>query len=127
MSVACLEQQERKETRVQLVSLDFQVWMAYQVTQDLPDPEANLAWMVSVAQEVIQDFQEKEERLAQEGPLVSQEKMEKKEDRCSFPVALKVFRETAGTQDRPACQDLGVPKDQQGPWGMVVHQGLQDL
>lgn len=65
MSVACLEQQERKETRVQLVSLDFQVWMAYQVTQDLPDLEANLAWMVSVAQEVIQDFQEKEELLAQ--------------------------------------------------------------
>lgn len=63
--MACLEQQERKETRVQLVSLDFQVWMAYQVTQDLPDPEANLAWMASVAQEVIRDFQEKEERLAQ--------------------------------------------------------------
>lgn len=125
--MACLEQQERKETRVQLVSLDFQVWMAYQVTQDLPDPEANLAWMVSVAQEVIQDFQEKEERLAQEGPLVSQEKMEKKEDRCSFLVALKVFGETAGTQDHPACQDLEVPKDQQGPWGMLVHQDLQDL
>lgn len=63
--MACLEQQERKEIRVQLVSLDFQVWMAYQVTQDLPDPEANLVWMVSVAQEVIQDFQEKEKRLAQ--------------------------------------------------------------
>lgn len=127
MTVACLEQQERKETRVQLVSLDFQVWMAYLVIRGLPDPEANLVWMASAAQEVIQGFQEKEELLAQEDPLVTLGKMEKKEGRCSFQGALKVFRETAGNQDCPAYQDLGVHKDQQGPWGMLVYQGQQDL
>lgn len=125
--MACLEQQERKETRVQLVSLDFQVWRAYLGTQGPRGPEANLDWMVSVAQEVIRDFQEKEELLVQEAPLVTRGKMEKKEGQCSFQVALKVFRETAGTKGCPAYQDPGVHKDQQGPWGMLVHQGQQDL
>lgn len=41
--MAHLDHQERKETRVQLVCLDFQVWMVCLVTQGLLDPEANLA------------------------------------------------------------------------------------
>lgn len=99
----------------------------YLVTQGLLGPEANLVWMATMAHEVIRDIQEKEEPLAQAAPLVSLGKMEKKEDRCSFQVALKVFRETVGIQDHPAYQDLGVHKDQQGPWGMRVHQGQQAL
>lgn len=42
-TVALLEQQGTKETRVQLVFLDFQVWMAYLATQGLQDPEASQA------------------------------------------------------------------------------------
>lgn len=121
--MACLDHQERKETRVQLVSLDFQAWMVYLVTQGLLDPEANLAWMAAMVHEVIRAVQEKEELLAQAAPLVSLGKREKKEDRCSFQVASKVFRETVGTQDHPAYQDLEVHKDQLGPWGMRVLQG----
>lgn len=121
--MAHLDHQERKETRVQLVSLDFQVWMVYLVTQGLPDPEANLVWTATMAHEVIRAIQEKEELQAQVAPLVSLGKMEKKEDLCTFLVALKVFRETVGTQDHPAYQDLGVHKDHQGPWGMQAHQG----
>lgn len=84
MTAACLELQERKATRVQLVSLDFQVWMVYLVTQGLLVPEASPAWMATMVQEAIPDFQEKEELLAQGAPLVTQGKTEKKEGRCSF-------------------------------------------
>lgn len=121
--MAHLDHQERKETRVQLVCLDFQVWMVCLVTQGLLDPEANLAWTATMAHAVIRAIQEKEELQVQAAPLVSLGKMEKKEDLCTFLVALKVFRETVGTQDYPAYQDLGVNKDHQGPWGMQVHQG----
>lgn len=41
--MAFLEQQVTWEIRVQLVFLDFQVWMAYLDTQGPLDPEANLA------------------------------------------------------------------------------------
>lgn len=123
MTAACLDHQERKETRVQLVCPDFQAWMVYLVTQGLLDPEANLVWTATMAHEVIRAIQEREELLALAAPLVSLGKMEKKEDRCTFPVAPKVLRETVGTQDHSAYQDLGVPKDQQGPWGMRVPQG----
>lgn len=123
VTVACLDHQERKETRVQPVSLDFQAWTAYLVTQGLLDPEANLVWTATMAHEGIPAIQEKEEPLAQAAPLVSLGEREKKEDRWSSQVALKVFRENVGTQDHPAYQDLGVNKDQQGPWGMQVHQG----
>lgn len=121
--MAGLDHQERKETRVQLVSPDFQAWMVYLVTQGLLDPEANLVWTATMAHEVIRAIQEREELLAPAALLVSLGKMEKKEDRCTCQVALKVFRETVGTQDHSAYQDLGVHKDQQGPWGMRVPQG----
>lgn len=121
--MAHLDHQERKETRVQLVSLGFQVWMVYLVTQGLLDPEANLVWTATMAHAVIRAIQEKEELQAQEAPLVSLGKMERKEDLCTFLVALKVSRETVGTQDHPAYQDLGVHKDHQGPWGMQAHPG----
>lgn len=121
--MAFLDQQGKKETRVQLVSLDFQAWMVFLVTRGLQDPEANLVWMATMAQEGILDFQEKEEVQAREAPLVTLGKKEKKEGQCSFQAALKVFRETVGTQDHPAYLDLGVHRDQQDPWGMLVHQG----
>lgn len=40
--------------------------------------------MATMAQEVIQGFQEKEELLAHEGPQAFLEKKEKKEIQCSF-------------------------------------------
>lgn len=79
-----LEQQVTWEIRVQLVFLDFQVWMAYLDTQGLLDPEANLASVAAMAQEVIQGFREKEEFLAPEVPRASLGKVEKKEIQCSF-------------------------------------------
>lgn len=45
MIVAAPEQWGTKETRVQLVFLDFLVWMVFLVTQGLLDPEANLVLM----------------------------------------------------------------------------------
>lgn len=81
--------------------------------------------MATTAQEVTPAFQGNKELLAQEDPQVSLENMEKKEIQCSFSVVLKVFRETEGTLDHPACQDLGVPKDPQAPWDILEHQGWQ--
>lgn len=82
--MVCLDHQERKETRVQLASLDFQAWMVFLVTQGPLDPEANLVWMATMAHEVIRAIQEREELPAQAAPLVSLGKVEKKEDRCTF-------------------------------------------
>lgn len=82
--MALLEQQVTKVTRVQLVFLDFQGWMAYLATRGLLDPEASLACMATMVHEVIQGFQEKEEFLAQEAPQAFLVKGEKKEIQCSF-------------------------------------------
>lgn len=82
--MALPEQRERKETRVQLVFLDFQVWMVFLAPQGLLDPEANLVWMATMAHEVTPDTQGKEELLDQEAPQVFLGKTEKKEIRCSF-------------------------------------------
>lgn len=82
--MVCLDHQERKETRVQLASLDFQAWMVFLVTQGPLDPEANLVWMATMAHEVIRAIQEREELPAQAALLVSLGKVEKKEDRCTF-------------------------------------------
>lgn len=79
-----LERQVTKVIGVQLVFLDFQVWMVYLGTQDLLDPEASLAYMAIMVHEVIQGFQEKEEFLAQGAPQVFLGKVEKKETQCSF-------------------------------------------
>lgn len=84
MTAALLEQPVTKVIRVQLVFLDFQVWMAYLGTRGLLDPEASLECMGTMAREVIQGFQEKEEFLAQEAPQAFLGKMEKKEILCSF-------------------------------------------
>lgn len=43
-------------------------FVSYRDTQGPLDPEANLAWMATMAREVIQGFQEKEELLALEVP-----------------------------------------------------------
>lgn len=82
--MAVLEQQVIKETRVPPVFLDFQVWTAHLGTQGLLDPEANLAGMATMAQEVTLGFQEKEELLARKAPQAFLGKMEKKEIQCSF-------------------------------------------
>lgn len=84
MTVAFLEQQERKETRVQLVFLGFQDWMVFLATQGLLDSEANLVQKAAMAPEVIPDIQGKEELLAQEDPQVFLGKMERKEIQCSL-------------------------------------------
>jgi len=82
--VVLLGQQVTKVIRVQLVFLDFQVWMAYLGTQGLLDPEASLACTAIMVHEVIQGFQEREEFLAQEAPQAFLGKVEKKEIQCSF-------------------------------------------
>lgn len=125
--MALLEQQATQEIRVQLVFLDFQVWMAYLGIRGLLDPEANLAWMATMALEVNQVCQENEEFLAQEACQAFLGKREKKEIQCSFQVVLKAFRATEGNQDHLAYQDQGVLEDLQVPWDILELQGCRDL
>lgn len=79
--------------------------------------------MATMAQEVIQGFQEKEALLAQEAPQAFLGQMEKKEIQSSFLVPLKVFRVTEGTQDLLAYQDQGAPEDQWAQWDIRERQG----
>lgn len=83
--------------------------------------------MATMAQEVTQGFQEKEELLAPKAPQAFLGKKEKKEIQCSFQLALKVVRVTEGTQDLQAYQDYGVLQDQQAQWDPQESRGYRDL
>lgn len=83
--------------------------------------------MATMAQEVTQDYQEREELLASEAPRASLGKMERKEAQCSFQVLLKVFRETEGSQDPLAYRGREVQEDQLALWATQERQGSQDL
>lgn len=122
MTAGLQEQQGTKETRVQQVFLDFQVWMAYLGTPGLRDPEGNPAWTATTAHEGTLASQDKEEPLAQGAPRAFLGRGEKKEIQCSFQAPSKVFRGTEAIQDPWASRDLEVQED---PWAQWATQGSQ--